>query len=319
VLEVGLGGRLDSTNVCQPVVTVITSISLDHTKQLGDSTAKIAAEKGGIIKPGVPLLLGAMDDSAHAVLVEMARNHGARVIEAPRDFDFTYRPPHEVDAHAAAGELDFASRQSEEAFALPNVALRMLGKHQAANAALALATALELRRQGWLISTDAMRSGLAEATLPGRIEVIGRRPTVVLDVAHNVASVAALVDSLLESFAAQNRTLVFAASKDKDAPGMLRVLLPHFQRVIATEFQENPRAVPVEQITAWCQEELARLGRPLDAASLQACKLPADAWALALRAAAAADELICITGSFFIAAELRALAAVAATPPHVPA
>jgi dihydrofolate synthase/folylpolyglutamate synthase len=317
VLEVGLGGRLDSTNVCQPAVTVITSISLDHTKQLGDTTAKIAAEKGGIIKPGVPLILGAMDDSAHAVLVEMARNHGARVIEAPRDFDFAYRPPHEVDAHAAAGELDFTSHQ-DEAFELRDASLRMLGKHQAANAALAMATALELRRQGWLISTDAMRAGLAEATLPGRIEVIGRRPTVVLDVAHNVASVAALVDSLLESFAAQNRTLVFAASKDKDAPGMLRVLLPHFQQVIATEFQENPRAVPVEQITAWRREELDRLGRPADAAQLQACKLPAEAWALARRGAAA-NELICITGSFFIAAELRAIAADAATPPHVPA
>ena len=316
VLEVGLGGRLDSTNVCQPAVTVITSISLDHTRQLGDTTAKIAAEKGGIIKPGVPLILGAMDEAAHAVLVEMARNHGARVIEAPRDFDAVYRPPHEVDAHAAAGELDIVSRQGEDAFELRDASLRMLGKHQAANAALALATALELRRQGWLISTDAMRAGLAEATLPGRIEVTGRRPTIVLDVAHNVASVAALVDSLLESFAAQNRTLVFAASKDKDAPGMLCVLLPHFQRVIVTEFQENPRAVPVEQIMTWCREELNRVGRPADAASLQACRLPAEAWALARRAAAA-DELICITGSFFIAAELRALAT--ADAPHVPA
>jgi dihydrofolate synthase/folylpolyglutamate synthase len=314
VLEVGLGGRLDSTNVCQPALTVITSISLDHTKQLGDTTAKIAAEKGGIIKPGVPLVLGAMDAAAYSVVAEMARNHGSRVIETPRDFDFTYRPPHELNAHAAAGEMDFVTRQGEESFELRDATLRMLGKHQAANAALALASALELRRQGWLISTDAMRTGLAEASLPGRIELLGRRPTVVLDVAHNVASVAALADSLRESFASRNGVLVFAASRDKDAPGMLRVLLPHFQSVVLTEFQENPRAVPIEQLTKWCREELARFGGSMQ---LQACKLPADAWTLARRDAGD-EDLICITGSFFIAAELRALAA-AAILPHVPA
>jgi dihydrofolate synthase/folylpolyglutamate synthase len=316
VLEVGLGGRLDSTNVCQPAVTVITSISLDHTKQLGDTTAQIAAEKGGIIKPGVPLVLGAVDAAAHDVLIHMARHHGARVIEASRDFDIAYRPPHEIDDHAAAGELDFVSRAADQPLELRGAALRLLGMHQAANAGVTLATVLELRRQGWLISTDAMRSGLAEAALPGRIEVIARRPTVVLDVAHNVASVAALVECLHESFAARNRVLIFAASRDKDVRGMLRVLLPHFKRVIVTEYQENPRAVPVEQLAAWCREELDQSARPSDAGRLEACKRPIDALQLA-RHNARADHLICITGSFFIAAELRPLAAAA--PSEVPA
>jgi dihydrofolate synthase/folylpolyglutamate synthase len=322
VLEVGLGGRLDSTNVCQPAVTVITSISLDHTKQLGDTTAKIAAEKAGIIKPGVPLVLGSMDDDAHRVITDSARHHGARVIEAPRDFEFAYRAPREVDDRASASELDFTAPAAcglaaDARLELRNAPLKLLGRHQAANAALALATALELRRQGWLISTDAMGTGLAEAALPGRIEVIARRPTVVLDVAHNVASVEALVECLQESFAAQDRTLIFAASRDKDAPGMLRVLLPHFNRVIATEFQENPRAIPVEQINDWCRDELSRLGRPANERSLQSRKHPAEAWTLAHQDAAA-DHLICITGSFFIAAELRALAAAHAAP-RVPA
>jgi len=311
VLEVGLGGRLDSTNVCQPAVTVVTNISLDHTKQLGDTTAKIAAEKGGIIKHGVPVVLGKLDDSAHDVLLEIARQHGARVIDARRDFEAVYRAPHEVDAHAAAGEVDFSAGHGEQRFTLNAAPLRMLGQHQAANAAVALATTLELRRQGWLISTDAMRAGLAEATLPGRIEVVGRRPTVVLDVAHNVASVEALVESLCESFAATERVLVFAASKDKDAPGMLRVLLPHFQRVIATEFQENPRAIPVEQIAQWCRDEKTRLGQAVDEDAVQTCPLPADAWRLALQWTKP-DQLLCITGSFFIAAELRGLATAAA-------
>lgn len=315
VLEVGLGGRLDSTNVCQPAVTVVTSISLDHTRQLGDTTAKIAAEKGGIIKPGVPLVLGPLNDDAHAVLIDMARNHGSRTIEPSRDYRFAYRPPHEVDGHASAGELDFWAADAAEPFELRSASLRLLGRHQAANAAISLATALELRRQGCLISSAAMSAGLAAATLPGRIEVIGRRPTVVLDVAHNVASIAALVESLQESFAARRRTLVFAASKDKDVPGMLRVLLPHFQRVIATEFQENPRAVPAEQILAWSRQELARLPLHENSISLEACPTPVEAWTHARRGLAE-NDLVCITGSFFIAAELRPLAAAA---PPVPA
>jgi dihydrofolate synthase/folylpolyglutamate synthase len=310
VLEVGLGGRLDSTNVCQPAVTVITSISLDHTKQLGDTTAKIAAEKAGIIKHGVPVVVGALDEQAHAVVQEIARHHGARVIDAGRDFSFRYRAPHEVDAHAAAGEIDFTAGSGDELFELNAAKLRMLGQHQAANAAVALATILELRRQGWLVSTDAMRSGLAEAALPGRIEVIGRRPTVVLDVAHNVASVAALVEALQESFAAQERVLLFAASKDKDAPGMLRVLAPYFQRIIATEYQENPRAIPVDQIAQWCREEKQRLGQPADASHVASCAMPSDALRLA-QEWTKPDQLLCITGSFFIAAELRGLATAA--------
>jgi dihydrofolate synthase/folylpolyglutamate synthase len=311
VLEVGLGGRLDSTNVCQPAVTVITSISLDHTKQLGDTTAKIAAEKGGIIKPGVPLVLGQTDDEARTVLLRMARDHGSRVIEAEQDFGLTYRAPHELDSHAEAGEMTFSERHAKNPFRLDNAKLGLLGLHQAANAGVALATALELRRQGWLISSDAMRAGLATASLPGRIEVIGRRPTVVLDVAHNVASVQALIDCLGESFASKRRTLVFAASRDKDVPGMLRVLMPHFQRVILTEFQENLRAVPVSQIAEWAKQEMTHSKVQVDCEQIEAVPLPDDAWKLVQRSVKP-DELICITGSFFIAAEMRGLAIAAA-------
>lgn len=311
VLEVGLGGRLDSTNVCQPAVTVVTSISLDHTRQLGDTTAKIAAEKGGIIKPGVPLLMGAVDDSARAVLTELARRHGSRVIEAPRDFQYAYRAPHEVDAHAEAGRLDFFMEGGDGRFELLDAPLALLGRHQAANAALALATIAELRRQGWLISTDAMRAGLAGATLSGRIEVVGRNPTVVIDVAHNVASAEALVESLRESFACDKRMLLFAASRDKDVPGMLRVLLPMFDRVVVTEFRENPRAVPAEQLAIWCREELARLGRPASDKCLAVHPAPGDGWRQARQWTAPAD-LLCITGSFFIAAELLPWATAAA-------
>jgi dihydrofolate synthase / folylpolyglutamate synthase len=310
VLEVGLGGRLDSTNICQPAVTAITNISLDHTRQLGDTTAKIAAEKGGIIKPGVPVVLGPLDESAREVLVGLARQHGARVLESGQDFAYAYRAPHEVDAHAEAGRFDFSMRLGERAVQLEDCPLRLLGRHQAANAAVALAAIVELARQGWMVSTDAMRTGLAEAALAGRIEVIRRHPTVVLDVAHNVASVGALVDSLEESFACRQRLLVFAASRDKDVPGMLRVLAPHFGRIIATQFVENPRAVPAGQLADLCRQELARFGRPSGAAHVQARETPAAAWALA-QEWARPGELVCVTGSFFIVAELRSLATAA--------
>jgi dihydrofolate synthase/folylpolyglutamate synthase len=317
VLEVGLGGRLDSTNVCQPTVAVISSISLDHTRQLGDTTAKIAAEKGGIIKPGVPVLVGPMDDAARRVLAEMAHGRGARFIESGRDFDFAYRPPHEIDARAATGRIDFVSHRADAPGELRDAELRLLGRHQAANAALAVATIGELRRQGWLVSTDAIRAGLAQAVLPGRIEVVRRRPTVVLDVSHNVASVAALVECLRESFACEQRTLVFAASRDKDVPGMLHVLIPHFQRLIVTQFQDNPRAVPTRQLVAWSREELERLGLRAGSDHLLECSTPAEAWTAA-REPATGDELICIAGSVFIVAELRALASADATGVRAP-
>ena len=117
--------------------------------------------------------------------------------------------------------------------------------------------------------------------------------------------------SLESSMNRSARAKSFAASKDKDAPGMLRVLLPHFQRVIATEFQENPRAIPVEQIAQWCRDEKTRLGQAVDEDAVQTCPLPADAWRLALQWTKP-DQLLCITGSFFIAAELRGLATAAA-------
>ncbi|MCH8839858.1 MAG: bifunctional folylpolyglutamate synthase/dihydrofolate synthase [Planctomycetes bacterium] len=304
VLEVGLGGRLDSTNVCQPAVTVITSISFDHTKQLGNTLAEIAAEKAGIVKPGVPVLCGPLTEEPRRVIAEIARQHGCRMLEAGRDFWHSYRPPLDLDQHDGLGQFAFHSQLGDEPLQLTAVTLRMLGEHQAANAALALATAVELRRQGWLISTDAMHEGLGNLTLPARVEVLGRQPTVVLDVAHNVASVRALVEVLLGSFACEQRTLLLAVTRDKDVVGIIRELAPHFHRVVVTEYQENPRAVPTAKLGKLVRAELKRLKRDDVAETVLEEPRPEKAWQL-VQATAAPDELVCITGSFFIAAELR--------------
>lgn len=307
VLEVGLGGRLDSTNVCQPAVTVITSISFDHTKQLGNTLAKIAGEKAGIIKPGVPVLCGPLQDEPRQVIADIAKQHGCRMFEAGRDFRHNYHPPMELDSQATAGRLDFTGRFVDEEVELTDLPLKLLGEHQAANAALAVSTCIELRRQGWSISTDAIRQGLAELALPARIELLGRQPTVVVDVAHNVASAQALVDVLSTSFTAAERILVLATSKDKDVPGIVRVLLPHFDRILATEYQNNPRAVPSEQLCEIIAAETNSedLSAP---PQVEAYANALDAWNRARQLADQAKEkqpLICVTGSFFIAAELR--------------
>ncbi|HEV3137290.1 MAG TPA: folylpolyglutamate synthase/dihydrofolate synthase family protein [Pirellulales bacterium] len=296
VLEVGLGGRLDSTNVCQPLVSVITSISLDHTQQLGNTLAAIAAEKAGIIKPATPVVSGVVNAEPRGVVADVARRHHCRLAQLGTDFDFTYRPPRNLETAPARGQMDFSYRVSPAEFELENLELNLAGTHQAANAAVAIATVAELRRQGWDISDAAIRQGLAQVRWPARIEVFSRHPTVVLDAAHNVASIEALVRVLDESFSVPSRVLVFATTRDKDVRGMLRVLLPKFEEVILTRYWNNPRAMP--------PAELDELAGEISSGPRHCCDDAAAAWKLATRLTGA-DHLICITGSFFIAAEMR--------------
>ena len=222
VLEVGLGGRLDSTNVCTPCVSIITSISFDHTKQLGDTLAAIAAEKAGIIKPGVPVVSGV--DGRGAAGGDSPHRPAERLPAAGtgRRFRLRLSPAAHLERAALAGALRFSrliiagDQPSSPEICdprvravshrhLPIVALGLLGRHQAANAAVALAAVEELRHAGWTIPEAAVRRGLAEVAWPARVEVVARRPTVVLDAAHNAASIAALVEMLDESFSARRR------------------------------------------------------------------------------------------------------------------
>lgn len=297
VLEVGLGGRLDATNVCQPAVSVITSISFDHMRQLGNTLASIAGEKAGIIKPGVPVVSGVTADEPFAVIAETARRQASPLLQLGRDFDFEYEPPRNVDGDVAHGSLRFRLNAGERSQSLDEVELGLLGRHQAANAAVALAALDELSRQGWNIPETALRRGLAEVRWPARVEVVARRPTVIVDAAHNVASIEALLSTLEESFAARRRILVFATTQEKEIEGMLAGLLPRFDHLIFTQYQNNPRGVPPAELVA----AAARLGE----APAIVCPDPAAAWRQVTELAGE-DDLVCITGSFFIAAEMRA-------------
>jgi dihydrofolate synthase/folylpolyglutamate synthase len=181
---------------------------------------------------------------------------------------------------------------------LSNLELNLAGAHQAANAAVALAALDELVPSGWNIPESAIRAGLAGVRWPARVEVIGRRPAIVLDAAHNVASVEALLRVVEESFSPAPRLLVFATTRDKDVRGMLGVLLPAFDEVVFTRYWQNPRGVAPEELAAMAEEISPR-------ASTHLCADAATAWSVAARIAGP-EHLVCITGSFFIAAEMRA-------------
>ncbi len=296
VLEVGMGGRLDSTNVCQPKVAVITSISYDHMKQLGNTLTLIAREKAGIIKPGVPVVSGVVDDEPRVAIEEVARERGVRLLQLGLDFDFAYRPPQHLELGDALGMADFRIHTAAGEWRMQDVPLRLVGRHQAANAAVALAAVGELAAQGWPVSEESLRVGLASVQWPARMEVASRRPTVVLDGAHNVASIEVLLTAIEESFTARRRVLVFATTREKDELGMLRLLAPKFDHIILTRYLNNPRGVP--------PEELAEVVAGCGGKSTSVAADPAAAWQEA-RSLAAAEDLIVVTGSFFLAAEVR--------------
>ena len=307
VLEVGLGGRLDSTNVCEPLVSVITNISLDHTKQLGSTLASIAGEKAGIIKPGVPVVSGVVETEPRDVIRQVAEQRGSKLLELRRDFDFDYRPPRALGRSEQFGELAYRERDTTaEPTILQPLQLSLVGRHQAANAALAIAAINVLRDNvlrdlGWDVPESAVQRGLATTVCPARVEVLRGEPTVVIDAAHNVASIEALLATLDESFGSRRRVFLFDTTQDKDARGMLAAILGACDELVLTRYLNNPRYVPPAELAA-----IARELNILQQRTINVCDDPTTAWHLAGELAGS-DDLICVTGSFFIAAEIRQL------------
>jgi dihydrofolate synthase/folylpolyglutamate synthase len=295
VLEVGLGGRFDSTNVCRSLLSIITSISFDHTQLLGNTLDRIAGEKAGIIKPRQPVLSGARSGEARKVIEQACRERQARLRQL--DMDLFYR--HEPACIGRDGDQGPRVEVTTKHRRWPKMELGLLGEHQAANAALAVAAVEELRQQGLHLSDQAVRQGLAEVRWPARLEVVGRQPLIVLDCAHNVASAQALVQALLSSFPLApkgKRLLIFAGNGDKDLQGMLQTLAPHFAHLFLTRFQNNPRCVPPEQV--------AELLPSANVPPYVLCPGALEALEKA-RQAAGSEDLICVAGSVFLAGELR--------------
>jgi dihydrofolate synthase / folylpolyglutamate synthase len=283
VLETGLGGRLDSTNVCCPLVTVITNVSRDHTQILGSTVRKIAWEKAGIIKTGVPIVSGVSHPDAIEIVEQMSRERSAPLSLLGREVHVIARRPDDVDVQT--------SRRTWR-----SVPVSLRGSHQATNASLVLAALDELRERGVSIPDAAVMSGMLRVRWPGRIEVVAQRPTVVIDAAHNWESARALVKTLKEEFPQRHRFLIFAATRDKDVAGLLRLLVPQFDTVIFTRYLDNPRGVPTDELRSLVQSVSNR--------EVHTEETPTGAWDL-VRRWATPDDLIAITGSFFLVAELR--------------
>jgi dihydrofolate synthase / folylpolyglutamate synthase len=281
-------------------VAVITSISLDHTDLLGDRLAGIAMEKAGIVKPGTPAVSGATVPEARAVIESICRERSAPLQQLEVDFRYVYQPGRVIRQPPGFVLHKPRVRITTSRRTWPEMEVGLLGHHQADNAAVAVACVEQLRKRGVPVDDAAVSAGLSTVEWPARMEVFGGRPLVVLDCAHNLASVQAFLDTLTASFPPGRRWLIFAGSTDKDLTGMLRLLAPHFAHVFLTRYHSNPRSAPPEQLAAM-----------LPSAGIiphTHCQTPIEAWQKAL-AAAGPDDLVCATGSVFLAGELRPVVA----------
>ncbi len=319
VIEVGLGGRLDSTNVCSPALCIITSISYDHQLQLGDTLAEIAGEKAGIIKPNIPVICGARTPEASKVIQARAQQQRSELLQLGRDFDARWTPdPKSLRArlyYTEYRELPDGKQTSFEqpaSFERPAI-LRMLGKHQSENAAIAMRAWRKLKQLGWDLQDRAIEESLAQTQVPARLEVLGLDPIWILDSAHNEASIDALVDALESYFPSRPKTILFACAKDKKAPEMLERLIASVDRIVLTQFRSNPRFTPVEKLLEITNSLVSKARRADQrAATILSCEDLPGALRLVGQSAQHRGQtndpsmVYVITGSFFIASEAKA-------------
>ena len=286
VVEAGMGGRLDSTNVISPLVSVITNIDLEHTEFLGTALGQIAAEKAGIIKPGVPVVTGAVQPEAISVIEQQAAAAGSPVFRMPRDFgaeQATTRQGQEFDYRGIGARL-------------PRMRIGMLGRHQVGNACLALAAAECIGRAGTAVPEAALRAGLAQAVWEGRLERVAQAPDIYLDGAHNPASAQVLADAVRDLKRSYRRmVLVVGILKDKDYRGILDRLVPLADRVVVTRPNYSralDTSVLASEISA-LHSDVAFTGSVAEAINL-------------VRHEAREDDLILITGSLYTVGDARA-------------
>ena len=286
VVEAGMGGRLDSTNVITPMVSVITNIDLEHTEFLGATIELIAGEKAGIIKAGVPLVTGAVQPEALAVLERAAAASGSAVYRMPKDFD--------SEACSAGQEQEFDYRGIT--VRIPRLRIAMRGRHQVGNACLALAAIECIGRAGVTVPDAALRLGLARAVWEGRLERVAERPDIILDGAHNPSSARVLADAVRELRRSYRRVvLIVGVLMDKDFRAIISILAPLADRVVVTQPRYS-RALDVRTLTG----EVSALHH--DVVSAESV---ADAITLA-RQGTREDDLILVTGSLYTVGDARA-------------
>jgi dihydrofolate synthase / folylpolyglutamate synthase len=287
VIEVGMGGRYDATNVISPKVAVLTNVGLDHTEILGDSVEKIVEDKVGIIKPGISVVSGVTQPSVIKIVEEKCRQENAKLSLLNRDFRFRI-----TELNNKLTKFDYLGGKT-----LLNLELLLPGTFQAENASLALRAIEELSNHQVNIEEKNIRKALKSVYIPGRMEIIRKKPLVILDGAHNPDKIRALVTSIRKIFPGKKITAIVAIKNDKNAREMLELLLPICLKIILTQYRVK---MDVGEIISYNPEELNRIIMKSDR------KIPAriiTSPIVALRKtnkSALADDVILVTGSLYL-------------------
>jgi dihydrofolate synthase/folylpolyglutamate synthase len=309
IVEVGLGGRLDATNVITPRLSVITPVDRDHTRLLGTSPGQIAREKGGIIKAGVPVVISAQSDEVSAVLEPVAREKESRFIRSDDRYALS-------DVHCSPAEYRF--RLQGKAGVLTDLRTSLLGRHQTSNARTAVAAAEEFTRgRGTDLTPEQIREGVARTRWPGRCEpafLSGReseRIRCVLDCAHTPQAGHALRRTLEEIYPQPKLVFLLSLSADKQIPDFLRTVLRAGDIVVATR-SDSPRAMDPEELSGLAGRILSEIGP----GEPQRCHVTPD-WESGLREAVRiaeeTDRIICVAGSIYLVGLVRSRAGITQT------
>jgi dihydrofolate synthase/folylpolyglutamate synthase len=281
IVETGLGGRLDSTNVVTPILSVITPIGFDHMEYLGHTIAAIAGEKGGIIKQDVPVVIGARDADSRLVLTSIAGQRGGVVRLIDRDFSYkSQAPAHRLDYHGLGLELR-------------DLELGLAGPFQQENAAIAIATLEALRAQSWRIDENAIRTGLREIYWPGRFDAVSKRPLIIVDCAHNEMSIAALLETMSVELGPDVKPrLIFGCQSAKEWRAMAAMLGPRVRDVTLTRAKPKNPLEPEELLAPFAAHCPARVERdPLRAIDRVVSEF-------------APDDVALVTGSVYLIGEV---------------
>jgi dihydrofolate synthase/folylpolyglutamate synthase len=293
VVEVGLGGRLDCTNVITPLVSVVTSIDLDHTRILGKDVKSIAREKAGIFKAGVPALAFEPQPEVEAVFRDVAAQVGAPLMIVNKDIEFSSRfcTTPDLGAHT---RVCFYTRTTR----LEHLPVPLPGEHQAANCGLALAAIDVLKSAGFSCPDDKISLGLMATRIRGRMELIAERPRVLVDGAHNPASVGTLMRCVGAHVPYDSMVCIFGCCRDKDMAGLLDKVHLGADKVIFTRAAGTPRAADPNELQRMFAERSGKMS--------QVARSLSEALEVAMRAVGR-EDLICITGSFYLVGEAMRL------------
>jgi dihydrofolate synthase/folylpolyglutamate synthase len=290
VIETGLGGRLDSTNLISPEVVGITSLSIDHKQQLGDSISSIAKEKAGIFKRGVPIVTVQQDPAAMNVLKTEANAVKAPLSVTGRDIDFSYRFETSRE-HGPHTRICLTTQTSK----FEHLRVPLHGRHQAINCGLALAMLDKLKSSGYEIDSDKAAQGLADVSLSGRMEMICEDPRVMIDAAHNAASIKALMHAIGQNIPYDSMVVIFGCNSDKDVDGMLQQLQFGADKVIFTRSKSTKAMSP---------QDLGEMYAEICSKMYQVSTSLGEALRLA-QSAVGREDLICITGSFYLIGQAK--------------